>query len=101
MSLHKLLLQTLSPLIFSVDMLPMPEQSKPRYMLSCALVKQNLHVEAFEELSVLIAVCDSLYDAYKLRAYIGFEKLKPPKYEQALLDLFYLLSVFPADLDLV
>jgi hypothetical protein len=88
-------------MLFLKDMLSMPEQAKPRYMLSCALVKQSLYAEAFEELSVLIAVCDPLYDAYKLRAYIGFEKLRPPKYEQALLDLFYLLSVFPADLDLV
>jgi hypothetical protein len=66
-----------------------------------ALAKLEQWEKAYEELSVLIAICDPLYDAYKLRAYVGFVKLKPPKYEQCLLDLFHLLTIFPEDLDLV
>lgn len=82
-------------------MIPMIERAKSKYMISCALAKQGLFDRAFEELSSLIAVCEEYPDAYKLRSYIGFVKLKPPRYEQSLLDMNQLITLFPNDLDLV
>lgn len=76
-------------------------QGKPRYIMSCCMVQQKSYEEAYVELSRLIALCDSMDEAHKLRAYIGFDKMSPPRYEQSLLDMFHLLSKYPNDLDLV
>lgn len=82
-------------------MVDVTAQGRYRYLLSCALAKEKKWEEAYVELSRLIALCDPIDDAYKLRAYIGFDRMKPPKYEQSLLDMFHLLAIYPNDLDLV
>lgn len=88
-------------MLLLLEMVDVTEQGKFRYMLGCSLSKLQQWEEAYTELSRLIAICDPFDDAYKLRAYIGFNRMKPPKYEQSLLDMFHLLALYPNDLDLV
>ena len=83
------------------DMVDSTGQGKPRYIMSCCLANEEKWEDAYIELSRLIAICDAVDEAYKLRAYIGFHKMKPPRYEQSLLDMFHLLAIYPNDLDLV
>jgi hypothetical protein len=86
----------------TVEMIEIPAQGMLRYILGCCLTQQKLYEDAYIELSRLIALCDPpVNEAYKLRAYVGFNKMSPPRYEQGLLDMFHLLAIYPNDLDLV
>lgn len=74
-----------------------------RYLLSCSLASRSEFPLCLEELNVLVNQDDLREDikddAYKLRAAV-YAKVVPPRFDQAVLDLDYLLTENPQDLNL-